>query len=115
MDGKISLMVLTGQCFKDAETGEFQALLPLGKKVTIASPRGNAFQNDTQIHATCSQALVLSHSGASPGGSTIRLAAVASECIAAMSTPSNSKLNTARFCASRSIRAVLESATIPRC
>jgi len=61
------------------------------------------------------QAPVLSHSGARPGGLTIRLPAIANACMAAMSALSNSKSNTAMFSASRSIRVVLESATMPRC
>jgi hypothetical protein len=58
---------------------------------------------------------MLSHSGASPGGSTIRLPSVANACIAAMSAPSSSKSNIAMLCSSRSIREVLESGSLDSC
>lgn len=45
----------------------------------------------------------------------MRLSVVASEWIAAISAPSSSKSNTARFYVSRPTRVVLESATTPRC
>jgi FMN-dependent NADH-azoreductase len=47
----IDRVVVAVETFKYSERGESQTLLPTGKKVIIASTRGNVYQTDTPIAA----------------------------------------------------------------